>query len=427
MSFTFERWPFAPLNTRLPEEEERWWQDCYVPYAVNDILENRAQWCVLVGEFQSGKSTALAALRRNWQERALLIKDETLNPSKREKVSENILHRTLQQASWSLRHHLSKNPQQLSLLSQTQLEFLRWTIEKFHGSRAFLRWLDGLPQESVKTLKSIEYEDFYPDQTRNVEGQIEELVNLSRRLDYQQVLVTVDANPFPNSDQKQEIRRILGWLEPMQHHGLKVVMALPPTFTIREIRKLSRGRISVLEIKVKQEHTQKIIEHYLTVATNRKVQHIEQLCSPTLVSQLDFLVQDEFDAPVPGAWVKILELLLETASKGKKLPLSAGIFPKIKSSFYTRFMPLRLDSDTTELGVWRGYKWTSLDRSIYDFLALLISNKGRRVDHIAVRTTKGNMHTLASRLRNAIEPGTLKNIYLKNIRGEGYWLENYLS
>jgi hypothetical protein len=324
-----------------------------------------------------------------------------------------------------LRYHLSEQPAQIPLLSQTQKEFLRWSVEKFHGYRAFARWLDGLPQEYAQAIQNIEFEDLYPSQTNDVQGQIEELVNISRRFGYQQVLVTVDTSPFPNPEQVQEIRQMLSWLEPMQHYGLKLIVALPEVFETKEIRELTRGRANVLEMETSLEHTWKVIARYLPIATEGTIKKIEKLCSPELIVKLQYLIQEEFDAPAVGAWLKFVETLLDVASEGKKLPLNADLFPQIRLSFYAHFMPLRLGSDSIELGVWRGYKWIRLDPSIYEFLAHLISHKGKRIYEIP-RTSKGNLHTLASRLRGKIEPDSSQTIYLKNIKGEGYWLENFI-
>jgi len=427
VQLNFARWPFALPEARLPEENERWWSECYLPHSVEDILESRSQWCILTGGYQSGKSTALAVLQRNWQERALLIQDDFLPQPPQEKTQGNILSHILSQASWVLRHHLGETPDDFSLLSTTQKEFLRWSLEKFHGRRAFLRWLDGLREDVAQTMQNIEFEDIYPSQTNDVDGQVEELTNLSKRLGYQQVLVTVDTPPFPTSEQVQEIRQTLGWLNPMQHIGLKLVMALPPSFTPREIMELSRGRASVLEMEASSERPLQIATRHISAATQGTLQNIDQLCSPKLALQLQGFTQEEFGSPTTGAWLKIVEILLDMASEGAKLPLQVDLFAKIRLAFYKRFMPLRLGSDNTELGVWRGYKWVTMDRAVYDFLALLIHHKDRRVGHEIVGTSKSNLHTLASRLRDAIEPDPLQTIYLKNQKGEGYWLENFVS
>lgn len=428
MPISFARWVFAPSNARLSEDEERWWRECYITDPYENLVENRSQWCILVGEHQSGKSTLLAALIKSWQERALLIQDDYLINTNQEKIQGNILHRILHQGSWVLRHKISNEPSQFSHLSQTQKEFLRWAVEKFHGHRAFVRWLDGLPDDVVQTLLGIEFEDIYPSQTNEAEGQIEELVNLAHKLNYNQILIIVDTMPFPTDEQVHEIHQILGWLEPMQHHGLKMVMALPPSFTVREIRERSRSRVSIFEMATSLDRTQEIISRHLTIATEKKVKTIQQLCSPKLTEQIQKLVHDELNTSSPGAWLKITEILLEMATEGEKIPLQVDIFPHIKLLFFARFLPLRLGIDSAvTLGVWRGYTWISLDRAVYDFLAILVSHKNQRINHEIARTTKSNLHTLARRLRVAIEPDESETIYLKNIKGEGYWLENFVA
>ena len=431
MTLNFERWPFALPNTRLPEEDKRWWSECYIPNPAEEIIDSRSQWCVLLGGYQSGKSTALAALRRSWKNRALVIEDEYFSDPDGHGGNEgSILQRILSQASWDLRNHLTKRPTLLALLSQTQLEFLRWAIEKFNGYRAYMRWLDGLPLEFEQRIQGIEFEDIYPTLTesRDVQGQIEELVNLCNRLGFQRILVTIDTHPFPTSKQIQEIHNMLGWLEPMQHIGLKVVIALPPPFNEREILEQSRGRVSVVPMKSSPDIIQTIISRYLSVGTEKTVQSLDQLCTTEMANQLQRMIADEFSNPSLGGWVKMTEILLELASKvGKNLPLDISFFPEVKHLFFIRFMPIHIGPDTVSIGTWRGYKWIPLDRAIYDFLATLISNKGRTVDHTVASTTKSNLHTLARRLRVAIEPDPSRSIYLRNLKGEGYWLENFVS
>ena len=61
----------------------------------------------------------------------------------------------------------------------------------------------------------------------------------------------------------------------------------------------------------------------------------------------------------------------------------------------------------------------------YDFLSLLMQQKGRRVNSDLV-ASKNNLHTLVSRLRKVIEPDPADKVYLKNRRDEGYWLENFV-
>lgn len=434
MSFTFLRWPFEAPEARLPEEEERWWAECYAPNPVQSVLESRSQWCVLLGGYQSGKSTALAALRRARQEQGVLILQEDftefLPPPLAQSLplsAPSLLWRVLRRACWIARNQIGEQPHLLSGLSATQKEFLRWAIEKFYGRRAFLRWLDTPDLEAG--MRDVEYQDIYPSPLSDVEGQIEELLSLGRRLGYRSILVLVDLAPWLPPRLLKEIRATLGCLEPMQHPGLQVVMALPPVFEAADVVRLCRGRAAVLSTEVSEEHTRRVLSRYLLAATTGEIQQPEQLYAPDLLRQVQSFLQSEFpqsegSSPPIGAWLKATEILLEIAARASTLPLTASAFPEMRRAFYERFLPLRLAAGEEKVGVWRGYRWIPLERAAYEFLKALARGRGRPLDAESLHTSKGNLHTLASRLREAIEPEESSRIYLKNAKGEGYWLEN---
>ncbi|MBL7164840.1 MAG: winged helix-turn-helix domain-containing protein [Anaerolineales bacterium] len=433
MTFDFENCPFSPPQTWIPDEEERWWANCYLPHLSESALHDSPQWLILRGGYQSGKTTALSALRRARSQNALvLIKDFAIEVLTSEPPT-NILLWIMRTASWDLREYLSRRPELIHTLSQTQREFLRWAIEKFHKTRAFARWLDGLPSAAAQELQEIPFIDLYPTQTTtyDVQGQIEELVNLCTRLGFQQVLVTVDVPPFPELQIVKEIDSFLGWLEPMQHPQLQLVLALPPDFCNPERLKLTRGRVKIIDISPSNRHTQTTIHRYLTTATNGNIQQIEQLCTKALFEQLNSFILQEFDSPVVGAWVKFLQIILERAKHwvegGKTLPLEGACFNGMVREYCRHYLPLKKAADDNHLGVWRGHRWIRLDRSSYDFLMLLFRSRGHPIDHIHTQTKKSNLHTLARRLRVAIEPIPSDPVYVQNIRGEGYWLEYFKS
>jgi len=94
---------------------------------------------------------------------------------------------------------------------------------------------------------------------------------------------------------------------------------------------------------------------------------------------------------------------------------------------------LHLDKD----GVWLGPKYIPLSPQLLALLEVLVSRKGRPVStedpylhhrlnltNLERATAARNIHTLASRLRKAIEPIPNRPIYIKSRRGEGYWVEN---
>ncbi|MFO3797058.1 MAG: helix-turn-helix domain-containing protein, partial [Anaerolineales bacterium] len=213
-----------------------------------------------------------------------------------------------------------------------------------------------------------------------------------------------------------------GWRELMHHHGLKFVVTLPPIIKWQEVQRLLRDRLPILELTESEEFIENVLSRHLNVASNGQVQSLKQICTPALLHQLENLLKEEFGRAPLGGWLRLTNLVLELAND-LSIPLKETAFEKLRHLYLARFCPLHPDPDPARLGIWRGYRWIELDRSLYDFLQLL-ARLGRPVDHMVIHTTKSNLHTLASRLRKAIEPAG-EHIYLKNTRGEGYILENY--
>lgn len=423
----FSIWPFVSPSQRLPAEEERWWQECYLPTPAHILAEQYSYGSLIIGGYQSGRSTLVAALKRSLCHDFLVVEDEFLNQLTKMPASDNALCRMLRQAIWKVREYLREKPERLEQIrSRTVLEFLRWGIEKFHGQRAYLRWLDALPERLASRLAGIPFEDLYPTQhnVQDVQGQIEEVLNLVCQIGYRGIAVLVDVFPFPTIDQVQELRSLLGWRELMHHAGLRWVIAIPPILNQQEIQSLLRGRLPVFALEVNMEFIEEVLSRYLKVATARQIEALEQICSPTLQHRLEEMIKDEFGDPAVGAWVKLAELLLEVFQKTRE-KIGEDHFQHIYTLYLSRFCPLHPDPTPGRIGIWRGYRWIELDHSVYEFLQSLVQ-AGQPVNHLVFHTSKSNLHTLASRLRKALE-GTGTEVYLKNTRNEGYSLQHYRS
>lgn len=421
----FATWPFVSASNRLPTEEDRWWKECYLPSPLQALAEGYSQGCVILGSYQSGRSMLLAALKRSARPHFLVVEDDYLNQPVQAPPPGNALYRLARQAVWMIREQQRQQPELLAQIrSRTVLEFLRWGIEKFHGQRAFLRWLDGLPEGIAAQFNDMPFEDFYPTQQemRDVQGQTEELINLSQKLGYQGVLYLVDVTPFPTPAQIDELRALLGWRELMHHHGLKLSLALPPILPRTEIQRLLRDRLPILEMTESREFIWAVVSLHLKAASDGQIQALEQVCEPVLLQRLEDMLKEEFGCAPLGGWLRLASLILEFLNNPDE-PLKEEAFETLRCLYFTRFCPLHSDPNPVRIGIWRGYRWIELDRSLYEFLEMLIRAK-HPVDHITARTNKSNLHTLASRLRKAIEPAD-RHIYIKNTKGEGYILENY--
>ncbi|NPA74814.1 MAG: hypothetical protein GXO25_01875 [Euryarchaeota archaeon] len=440
-------WLFDSPLTWLPEETEQWWEDVYHPLPMHTLLAQREQWCVVTGPPQSGKSTALAYLERQAEERrAFVLRDDVFFQDKWKTLLPNHLTRILTLFFRQARRYFRENPESLGDLSTTQKEFLRWGIEKFLGRRSLLRWADALPSAWAKEVTGLLFEDIYPSLDGFVEGPIEEMITLAKRMGYEQILVLVDTPPFLLPQHQTEIKNLLSWLAPMQFRALKVVVAVPLLWPPqqcepvccaggqckieRDILRWMRGRGALFKINVSEDMTRAIVRRYLHVATRGEIASLDMLCAPALEKGLHEWVVAEFGAPVPGAWVKLTAILLERSSLLDKPRLTLADKERVLARFYALHMPLQLGrgDDGEEQGrlrgVWRGHRWIPLDISQYEVLARLFRAQGTPLAHDAFAMSKGNLHTTISRLRKKIEPLRGISIYLHNKRSEGYWLEH---
>ena len=426
MSFSFAHWPFLNSKARSFEENERWWKECYVPYGTEGMLRTNS-WCVLTGNCGTGKTTILAAVSRS-HENALIVNYFPANGlAGIRQEQKNHLYQIMALSSRAIRGYLTGHPDKLSALSKSMREYLRWHIEKFNDPRAYVRWLDGLPPESGQYFSNIEYYDLYPTQkeTLDVQGQIEELVNLVRRLGFQRLLVLVDTDAILTSTQIDWVGDLLGWLELMHHDGLNFIISLSPLCV--NLIEQSRGRLSVVEMMTSRTHTQEVINRHIQAATDGKIISIKQIATVDLLALLSPMIENQYGEPAVGAWVNVTEILLELAHKGD-LPVTENSYNEIRNTFFSQCLPLMLDPSSDRHGVWRGHKWIALDASVFDFLLALWRYRGHPIDgsQLVGHISTENLHTLAHRLRVAIEPDASQPIYLRNRRGEGYWVENFV-
>jgi len=426
MPFPVSLWPFEfPHNAS--EYENRWWQECFLaPPALEKAVET-PQWVLIYGPPLSGKSTLLQALQRYYRARPSLVISDIFQ--KREEKGWNFVSHLMYTAAWEVRQHLVHHPEGLDRLSRTQREFLRWVIEKFHRSRAFIRWLDGLPPHQAELFADVPYQDIYPTQTDplDVHGQIEEMCNLCRRLGFDSIIVTFDVPFFAGLELLQQLDSLLGWLEPMQHPQLKVIITVPMRYLTPERARLPRDRIARFPLEYTVEAIQQTLDRFVHLATDGALHSMNELCLPGLRDQIQTLVEQEFSPFSLGAWIGILETLFRFIGQHSvsELPLAPHHFAKIRLMFFQKYLPLRLDAGNFNPGVWRGYRWIPLDPIEHEFLKEHLF-RGSVVSHQSFGGSAANLHTIARRLRMSIEPDPSHPIYLLNRYGEGYYLENYI-
>ena len=439
----YARWPFYSPEDLPAEEASRWWEECYVPGPL-ERSGSEPFWRILIGGPGSGKTVALLALARREAAHALLISypPERWPGAPGEWVpGGNHLAQIMSSAALALRDLFFQRPDRIFTLSDLQKEFLRWLMEKYLGSRAFRRWMEGLPAEYNEALSRIPYQDLFPTTTQplDVQGQIDELVNLARRLGYSWVRILTDFNEIRARKHVGALRQLIGAYDLMLHPGFRMAMTLPRGLWSREeLARIARGRIEVTPLSWTREQVWEIALRHLRTARGDPSLRLEDWIAPKLQQALEAWLLEEYGGYAPAGWVGLAETVLHLTTRLERRlprPLRPSDFREVIRSLCARHLPLRMDPEAR--GVWRGPRFIPMADQPLNFLKALWERRGGPVDASDERVrallgsrgaTKANLHTLAARIRRQIEPFPDQPVYLINRRGEGgYFLEHILE
>ncbi len=441
MSVMYEAWPFRPLEQRSLEETAQWWEHCYVPSSADRLLPGHPNWCIITGGPGSGKSVALAALAEREKAESFVIP----YPPERWPGATGALLRNdpthlgqmMATASREIRDYFDKNPVQLASLTALQREFVRWLMERVGRKRAYYRWLEGLPEELSEPFQSTpEVDDLYPTTSdpADIQGQIEELVQLVRAFGFQRVVYLVDFSMQKDSQQAEKLADLFGWLDLTYHPGFALVAAVPLDI-VREgnVIEQARGRVSVISLDWTAAECRTLAERHIQLAMTDEedIHSLTTYAVPELLNEMDKTIQEEFDSPSPAGWVSLAETLLfltHQPANALARPLTLEQADILKQAYFQRHMLLRIDDQ--HHGVWRGPRFIAVDEQPMHFLRLLHRRAGKPInwddqDLQFVAGSPANVHSIASRLRATIEPAPKQWVYVLNSRGAGgYWLEN---
>jgi hypothetical protein len=433
VTLALSRWPFLSEEQRTPEQNERWWQECYLPPPAEVTLRGIAHPVIVSGGPGSGKSVILKALEKSDTAKYLIVPYPVgYWPGEPHawSSSPNHLGQMMACASLAIKELLTRQPDKLGQLSQTNLEYMRWLIEKYSGGRAFRRWADALNQPKLLALLEQPFDDLYLTDTviKDIHGQIEELVTLSRRLGFGGVVILVDVNEAEISSETmlEQVKDLFAWLPPLQFEGFAIKAALPEKLVEQaQLLDHSRGRVNFASLHWSPELCREVSNLHLQAASEKKLKTLADLAAHKLLASLEDEITALYGAAQPRAWVRLTSTLLQHYERyGQELtPTHRN---DLIRAYFANHVPLQFDR--VRRGVWRGMHFIPLDDQPFSFLEILWQYRGHRYANEAllkeVAFTQGNLNTLAKRLREKIEPIPEKPIYLQNTRHQGYWLEN---
>lgn len=438
-ALTYASWPFRSLTARLPDEAAQWWAQCYCPPSAGQLLAGWANWRVIVGVPGSGKSTVLAMLEQQEQatRQSFIVRyPPTRWPGTRQTLVEggNHLAQIMAAIALRLRDHFSVSPSDLAALKPGQQTALRWMMDYYLGSRAFSRWIDGLSDEVSAPLRVIDYTPLYTSTTRASEviGQIDEAVGLVRRLGFQRIMLTVDVNTREAQLQISNLGELFSWLELMEQPGLVLVAAVPRHAADEaDLVGRARGRVDFARLDWSEDLIWQIADRHLQAALSDPAARLDRLVAASALPALAEWLVAEFGGFAPQGWVWLTETVLHCArTRPAEWLLGDGTADRVWRELCARHFPLEL---VTGRGVWRGPRFIPLDPQPLRLTEILWhSREPVNIDYPGMeallrkgKSKKGLLHSLARRVREAIEPDPSHPIYLVNDRGEGgYSLEN---
>ncbi|MCA9935185.1 MAG: hypothetical protein H6662_17305 [Ardenticatenaceae bacterium] len=427
---TYQRWPFMPTNTQTPEQQQQWWQDCFVSTPEVTRFAQAEASAVLVGGAGSGKSTAVAALQYKLDEPTLLIQylpHHWPGGNRPWVPGGSHLSQILAAAATEVVRLLSDKAKLYTAVTEldTRLEFLNWLVEKHLGRRTLAR----LYQRLRHLTPAPSFPDASIDLYSTVIGEadtwnlLDELIDLIQALGYPQTLLVLDLNEAEAEAHLNDLRKLLGWLDLFEYPEFAIRAAIPES-AARQLNLLQsdNGRLPVIRLQNNEAVIEQVVGQHMKVATQGACNSLKGLAETAVLQRAQTEIKSLYAAESIAGWLQWAEtLLMLSAQQNPSDDLETAVY-----HFYQRHIPLRLE--TARNGVWRGPQFVSLDQQPYELLKKLFDLRGQPNPGILqeVAGSPGNLNTLVSRLRKEIEPINGKNLYLQNRRDRGYWLENFL-
>lgn len=436
----YANWPFWP-ERRSDADQARWWDECYVAAAADRQLQSAYHWFLLVGGPGSGKTVARRAWERNQTGNSLVLPypPERWPGSPKAWFPDNPSHlsQMMAAAGQAVADRLQQQPALLDALDAFQREFLRALLQFMGGERHYRRFVAALPHAYAEALLAVAVtDDFFGDghSWRGVQSQIEELSQLLRGLGLRRAVYVIDPPTPLGPEHAAGLADLFGWLDLTDNPGFAVAAVVPvELLAAGSVLVRARGRAGLVYTDWTPSACHRVAERHIRAALpEAPAAPLAAWLSDEALADLDALVAAEYGRPTPAAWAALAETLLYLTRRAEKrlpAPLPPTTLPWLKAEYFRRHVRLALDPRRG--GVWRGPRLVPLDEQPLRFLQLLQQRGGRPVnwDDDALRLlagSKGNVHSLASRARRAIEPVADHQVYLCNRRGDdgGYWLEN---
>lgn len=431
MNNLFAKWPL-PGHQRSLEQNEQWWQECFVRTQVIDSFLGMTHAAAIVGHPGTGKTTALELLAREERGRALLL-NYPLNrwPCGKTplKPGEGHISQIMSAAAIQIHDLISQQPDLYVQLNSMQQEFLLWLIGDGLGLRTlqrFILMLNNKTKQSITIARRLPI--LYPGEPTalDIHSQISELVEMINVWQMEKIFLLIDIRELELSRFSNEIQAFLHWSDLLEQPDFIIRLALPlSAITKHHIIKRDNGRINIIDCEYTDDEIIVILHRIFQTLTNNPQTRLQEFITPDLTLPIREEIIQLYGTSAVAGWLNWLEILLFESTRPTPIEADSRL-ELLRYHYYQHHV--RLAFDPYQQGVWRGPQFLSLEKQPYEFLKKLFELRGQSSpdELYELAGSQANLNTLTSRIRKQIEPlGSKKEIYLHNRRDLGYWLENF--
>lgn len=427
MSIQYHRWPFLPVRALPPEQADVWWRECFVSLPAMQMWQGAAPAMAAVGGAGSGKSTAVAWMRRTLDPNALTISYETeqwnrLTQLGMAKPGGTLLEQLLSLISLELIRRLDEQPDRANPLCHNPFaaEFLAWLLDMHLDRRTFLRFRHRLAQTVGKP-------DLLPEKTELQlaynGATLAELLETVQGLGFNQLVLFLDLDERWAEVNRSDLILLFQAIPLLEQQGLLIRAALPESSLDKgDLAVRAAGRLQLARLYFDEAACQEIVQRCLQAATDDRFDSLAMLATTAVLRQAKAEIEKLYGEQALAGWLHWADTLLAIYNGVPFDDVDEAVY-----QYYARHVPLRLATD--QPGVWRGPQFVPLQERPFDLLKALFDLDGQPApDRLIQMANKSGdaLNKMASRLYEALEPLKKRRVYIQNSRAFGYWLENFL-
>jgi hypothetical protein len=437
---TPQQWVFAPLATMSHEQRQRWLETCFTKTNVDELFTDPSRSVIAITQSGCGVTTSLSRLS------AYELLGFQYNPDQWPGQIHAFTNAADHFAQWmahtayQITEAFKQQPERLEQLTSANHEFLIWLLRHYLGRRQSDTWLQSLQSHidadswqslNDKTQKQ-QLDDLYGTTISDLYGQIEECLQIARKLGWKGIYACIDINWIDwisrTLDERERlmagIKQILMRLSPLQRPGFGIKMGLHENvLSIQAARDLVRGRAVVVTYDWSINALMRLADQLITLATDGQAN--EQQVLPAMVwDMLSGDIKAIWGALGPAAAVALAQHALAARSESDT---QRGY--TVKQALYRHSALLHLDHDPAQRQIWRGMQAIPLDDAQFRVFEVLWRHRGEPVSNqvlMNIAGSKSNLDQIISRIRGAIEPfgkAQKSYTYVQRTITSGTWLE----